>query len=608
MGDKVKSGDVIDVLDDSSLQQQLEQKQAQIASSEKNSSISIKAATDRLNETIRNRDGGTHPQILASENAVKNALDTWQNAERTYNNYVKSLNEGYNDQLVSQGSNDISLVNSQDSAALNLAQAQDKLNQLGNTILEKRNMSNIREMELKSLKDRDRDLTTRINDIQRRIENAKGATQTNTIDPVLKQQLDMALTEKATKENEKLMELAKIPNNQTRIDEIQIEVDRINKSIGEIERQIQNQSQITIGINPSEDITQLTRQLESLQFESTNLKEKISEVSGLVQKYKSEVEAAQAGINSSLEQIEQNKLQMNIAQRNIESAKIQKNLSSKNREDTIATYKKNAEDLKAAYDMSLKNLEVTKITINDEINSLKNALKSAKVSGDNTINVVDIKYIKEDLDKTVITADKEGTITQLNMVIGQVPTSHLAKIETTDRLIIETKIKEFDVNKVKVGLEVEITSDALGESKVFKGRIDSIEPTPIGQASTSTTSQSTASNEVAYGVKVVMEGNSAEIKPGMNVRVKYILEKKVDVFVAPRNAVYKKNEKSFILILGDGEVSEIKELSVDVDAQNDFETVISSNELKGGIRVINSPDAYTPGMTVQLSETAMLEQ
>lgn len=292
----------------------------------------------------------------------------------------------------------------------------------------------------------------------------------------------------------------------------------------------------------------------------------------------------------------------------MESAKIQKNLSSKNREDTIATYKKNAEDLKAAYDMSLKNLEVTKIAINDEINSLKNALKSAKVSGDNTINVVDIKYIKEDLDKRVITADKEGTITQLNMVIGQVPTSLLAKIETTDRLIIETKIKEFDVNKVKVGLEVEITSDAIGESKVFKGRIDSIEPTPIGQASTSTTSQSTASKEVAYGVKVIIEGNSDEIKPGMNVRVKYILEKKDDVFVAPSNAVYKKNEKSFILILGDGEVSEIKELSVDVDAQNDFETVISSNELKGGIRVINSPDAYTPGMTVQLSETAMLEQ
>ena len=55
-------------------------------------------------------------------------------------------------------------------------------------------MSNSREMELNSLKDRDRDLTTRINDIQRIIENAKGATQTNTVDPVLKQQLDMALT------------------------------------------------------------------------------------------------------------------------------------------------------------------------------------------------------------------------------------------------------------------------------------------------------------------------------------------------------------------------------------------------------------------------------
>lgn len=47
LGDKFKSGDVIAVLDDSSLQQQLEQKQAQIASSEKTSSISIKTATQQ---------------------------------------------------------------------------------------------------------------------------------------------------------------------------------------------------------------------------------------------------------------------------------------------------------------------------------------------------------------------------------------------------------------------------------------------------------------------------------------------------------------------------------------------------------------------------------
>lgn len=47
LGNKVKSGDVIAVLDDSSLQQQLEQKQAQIASSEKTSSISIKTATQQ---------------------------------------------------------------------------------------------------------------------------------------------------------------------------------------------------------------------------------------------------------------------------------------------------------------------------------------------------------------------------------------------------------------------------------------------------------------------------------------------------------------------------------------------------------------------------------
>lgn len=43
-------------------------------------------------------------------------------------------------------------------------------------------------------------------------------------------------------------------------------------------------------------------------------------------------------------------------------------------------------------------------------------------------------------------------------------------------------------------------------------------------------------------------------------------------------------------------------MEVDVLSYNDFETVISSESLNDNLRIVNSPDIYSNGTTVQLVE------
>ncbi|MFB0971910.1 MAG: biotin/lipoyl-binding protein, partial [Neofamilia sp.] len=113
VGDTVRTGDVIAILEDSTIQQQLEQKQAQIAATNRNAGSQIKSARDRLNEAIRNRDQGTNSQVVSAQNAVVSAYDAWQSAEKTFENLNNSVATGYNEVINSQMANEKNLENTQ---------------------------------------------------------------------------------------------------------------------------------------------------------------------------------------------------------------------------------------------------------------------------------------------------------------------------------------------------------------------------------------------------------------------------------------------------------------------------------------------------------------
>lgn len=587
VGDTVREGDIIAILEDATIQQQLEQKQAQIAANNRSAGPQIKSARDRLNEAIRNRDQGTNSQIVSAQNAVVSAYDAWQSAEKTFENLNNSMATGYNDVLNSQHANEKNLENTQITTDLTYQQSQNNLERLQSDITRFADLAGRASRELDDLKARDAHIDRRISDINKELETAKATVGNNS--EVVELERKIASMEAQLKEMESSTQPAASDKiNQMYLD-IATERDRLYL--------LKNSATVTT-TSPNASIDRWTRELEIAQNDSKLIKEKIAEVQGEKTKYEGELEAAQKSINSQIDQVNQNKLQSEITQDNRDLAAVQKDSARKNLEDQLRMARKNADDAKHQYDAALKNLEVSKIMTNDEINSLRNSLNSANASGDNTMNYVDIKYLNEDLEKTVIKAPIDGMITSVNMIKGQAPTDFVAKIETVDRIIVESQVKEFDINRVKVGMKVEITGDALPINTIVTGEVESINPTAIQQASTTT------SSEVLYKVIISLDKSAEEIKPDMNLKVKYIIEKQENVFAVPSNSIYEKNGKSFMLVLDDKEITTVREIEVSVDSNNDYETVIKGETLNEKLRVLNSPDLYTPGAEIRLTETA----
>ena len=240
--------------------------------------------------------------------------------------------------------------------------------------------------------------------------------------------------------------------------------------------------------------------------------------------------------------------------------------------------------------------------VNNEINTLKDQLRSAKSSNDNSVNAVDIKNLKEDLADTIVKAPISGTLTYVSDNIGAAPNGAIAKIETLSQLQIKSKVKEFDINKVKVGMDVEITSNALGKEAVYTGKVVSIDPVPIEPE------KGTQNKDVSYKTVIsINDSDKTQLKPGMNVKVKYVIKDTKNVLTVPTNAIYEKGSKNFVLALVKTVKGyEVKEFEVNKDLENDFETIITGKDIKSNMIVINSPENYSNGM--QISEISSQEE
>ena len=126
VGDKVSKGDVIAELDGKTLRQQLELKNASAGAASRQAAAQIKSANDRLNEALKNKNDGTNAQLQSAKNAVTTAYDTWQSSLKTYNDFKKSIEEGYNPEIVNQNTARDNLVAQLDTARLNKEQAASK--------------------------------------------------------------------------------------------------------------------------------------------------------------------------------------------------------------------------------------------------------------------------------------------------------------------------------------------------------------------------------------------------------------------------------------------------------------------------------------------------
>lgn len=586
VGDQVKKGDIIAELDSSSIEEQLKSRRAQKSATEKNLSAQISAAKKRLSEAISGRDSGKNPALVAAETSLTQAMDQYLSAQKSYDDFKRSLDERYNQGIIQERNTRENLAYQEEATDLKYKQLQDDLNKNANKITDNRAMASDKsrqsaylQNELDNEKRRLTELGISIKEEQNRLSEAQEKVTSLQSKNIA---LNAEIQEEEAKGTDK--DQSKIDNNNS---EILKNKDIINSI---------NFEQIKKSAN--ENINRLTRTQNEVEIEVNRISEDLANAKADEQKYTSEADALEKELEAQEKQIDATKLEVKKAKEDIyaDADKVLK--SQKARDDELKTLEQNVKTARDNYESAKKNLESTKVQVANEISGLSDNLKTAR-AGVNNLDNVEIENLTEELEKVLIKAPADGTVTEVNAKKGQAPAGAVAKIETIDSLRIESQIKEYDKNSVSVGTNVEITSDSvMGET--YKGKVISIDPVPMP------TSEENKSGEVLYKTVIeINEGQNIKLAPGMTLRVKYILSQEKDTFKVPTDAIFERDGKNYVLALKEmgKDKYQIEKVEVNLGLSNDAETAIKSKNLKEKDKILATSGGYGEGNIVKIEDS-----
>lgn len=583
VGDQVKKGDIIAKLDSSSIEQQLRSRKAQKAATDKNLSAQISAAKKRLSEALSGQKTGKNSALVAAETSLTQAMDQYLAAEKSYNDFKRSIDERYNQGLVAEKGSRESLAYQEEATDLRYKQLLDDINKNRDKISENKSLA--------SGASRSKDY------LQADLDNAKRRLTEIGIEISEKQ---AELTEKQGQlvggGNQNVQSLPK--NNNSNSEKKSINAGTLESKIVE---------STTVGENP--DTKKIQREIDDLKNKVKSLTREQAETEILIgkisedlatakadeQKYQAEAEALEKEVEGQAKQVESTSLEVKKAKEDLYADADKALKARKSRDDELKTLAQNLETAKNNYESAKKNLESTKIQVANEISGLRDNLKTSQ-AGANNLDNVEIENLSEELEKVMIKAPADGTVTEVPAKEGQVPAGYLAKIETIDKLRIESRVKEYDKNSISVGTQVEITSDSLmGEA--YKGKVISIDPAPMP------VSEDNKSGEVLYKTVIeIDEGQEEKFAPGMTLRVKYIISQEENTFKVPSDAIFDRDNKSYVLALKDQgkDKYQIEKIEVTRGLENDAETAIKSKDLKEGDNILATSGGYGEGSQVKL--------
>jgi HlyD family secretion protein len=187
-----------------------------------------------------------------------------------------------------------------------------------------------------------------------------------------------------------------------------------------------------------------------------------------------------------------------------------------------------------------------------------------------------LEQARRRLEQATLLAPFDGTVIAVNIEIGQVvgagvPGGAIVLADLSD-LYLDLTVDEVDVVRLKEGMPVEITLDAL-PGRSFRGHIDAIAPaaTEAGGAAT-------------YRVRVVLDERDPVLRAGMSANVEIEVERRENVLLVPNAAVRRDREtgRAFVYrVVGD----RAKEVEIRLGAQGETESEVLEG-LQEGDRVV----------------------
>jgi HlyD family secretion protein len=195
-----------------------------------------------------------------------------------------------------------------------------------------------------------------------------------------------------------------------------------------------------------------------------------------------------------------------------------------------------------------------------------------------------LEEAQKTLESCTIRAPFDGKISSVDVSAGDTVSANgsVASI-ITDSRVANITLNEVDIAKVQTGQKATLTFDAI-EDLSLTGKVAEIDT--VGTVS---------QGVVSYGVKVNLDSQSDQVKPGMSVTVSIITQAKQNVVLVPGTAVKSGNGSGYYVeIMAEGAQTPVRQ-TVEMGLSNDDYAEISSGVKEGDLIVTGSTvSARTP--------------
>jgi HlyD family secretion protein len=224
--------------------------------------------------------------------------------------------------------------------------------------------------------------------------------------------------------------------------------------------------------------------------------------------------------------------------------------------NSLAQYKQNLFDVISkinSYRDIIDNYEFDKKNLELSIRQKEIDLEQAKKK---------LNDLKEDLNDYYITAPFSGILSTLNIKKGDlIASNQIIGTIITNQKIANISLNEIDAAQVKVGQNAILTFDAFPDLKV-KGKI--IEISTVGKEE---------QGVVSYGIKISLEKENKEIKPGMSVNAEIIVDRKENVLLVPNSAIKSDGMGKYVEVIKNYEIKKRNSFKPVAISQNLIEKI-----------------------------------
>ncbi len=228
--------------------------------------------------------------------------------------------------------------------------------------------------------------------------------------------------------------------------------------------------------------------------------------------------------------------QRDRARANLESAKATLNMKIAQLNLVKIDYKRTEKLFKSGISnkQEMDNIKSNLASYKAQLNAQKAIVSQAKAS---------LKETEESLYKTTIYSPMNGTISQLNVELGErvlgsgfTQGTDIMTVADLSKMEAEVEVDENDVVLVSIGDKTKITLDAFN-NKVFTGVVKQI------ANSAKTRGLGTQEEVVNFDIKISLENFDKKTRPGMSCNADIETETKKNVLAVPIQSVTARSEK-----------------------------------------------------------------